>query len=534
MRRIVDGERKAGDTKHRFRWDGRDDDGRRVPDGVYRMRVVRRDESRVINSTKKITVDTEPPRVELVSARAVADRAERARPEAGGAPPLPRARRTRRRCSGSSARTTASRGSCAASAATSGGAGVWRRAGGAGPDAVEPAPEGDYAFTVTVRDRAGNEARRPDRDPERGDRRARAPACRCAASRSRGPLDVVPAGLARALEVGPVDRSFDFALSRLGDPRRCAAAAGSAGASRSASRRRSGRASTWCACGRATSARSGRWRWPACPRRSAAIDRPRPLVVLPALTWQGLNPVDDDADGFADTLPSAGAVRLDRPFAGGGPAAALRVRDLAAAALARPRAARLRPHHGPRARARRGSRARQRAGRGVRRQRAVAARAAAAPAARLRRATAAASPRSAPTRSGARCLGDGRACRDPSPPRRRTAFGERTEAQRTASPRSRSSTDELGLFEGLSGFIGEFTVFELSRGLPDGARRSPRPGARRPARVRRPTSSATGSCSARDPAVGARARRVGAQPRGAAGDDAHLAPARPRRAAGGA
>ncbi len=36
-----------------------------VPDGVYRMRVVRRDESRVINSSKEITVDTEPPRVEL-------------------------------------------------------------------------------------------------------------------------------------------------------------------------------------------------------------------------------------------------------------------------------------------------------------------------------------------------------------------------------------------------------------------------------------------------------------------------------------
>ncbi len=41
-------------------------------------------------------------------------------------------------------------------------------------------------------------------------------------------------------------------------------------------------------------------------------------MVLPALTWQGLNRVDDDADGFADRLPFADSVRLDRPFAGGG------------------------------------------------------------------------------------------------------------------------------------------------------------------------------------------------------------------------
>ena len=68
VRRIVDERRLAGDTKHRFRWDGRDDEGRVVPDGTYRMRVVRRNESRVINSTKEITVDTDPPRVELIDA----------------------------------------------------------------------------------------------------------------------------------------------------------------------------------------------------------------------------------------------------------------------------------------------------------------------------------------------------------------------------------------------------------------------------------------------------------------------------------
>src|ERR671919_2213664 len=48
VRRIISSRRLAGDAKHRFTWDGRDDAGNVVSDGIYRMRVVRRDESRVI------------------------------------------------------------------------------------------------------------------------------------------------------------------------------------------------------------------------------------------------------------------------------------------------------------------------------------------------------------------------------------------------------------------------------------------------------------------------------------------------------
>ena len=54
------------------------------------------------------------------------------------------------------------------------------------------------------------------------------------------------------------------------------------------------------------------------PQTPGSAARPRPLVVLPALTWQGLNPVDSDHDGFADTLPAAPQVPLERGFAGGG------------------------------------------------------------------------------------------------------------------------------------------------------------------------------------------------------------------------
>ena len=58
-------------------------------------------------------------------------------------------------------------------------------------------------------------------------------------------------------------------------------------------------------------------------------------------------------------------------------------------------------------------------------------------------------------------------------PRRRAranAFGERTALLRTGAAPLGVFEDELGLFDELSGLIGEFTLFERSASLPPGAR----------------------------------------------------------------
>jgi hypothetical protein len=44
----------------------------------------------------------------------------------------------------------------------------------------------------------------------------------------------------------------------------------------------------------------------------------RVLVVLPTMTWQGRNPVDDDGDGAPNLLDRGADVRVGRVFAGGG------------------------------------------------------------------------------------------------------------------------------------------------------------------------------------------------------------------------
>jgi hypothetical protein len=41
------------------------------------------------------------------------------------------------------------------------------------------------------------------------------------------------------------------------------------------------------------------------------------LVVLPVTTWQGHNAIDDDGDGWPDTLDAGLSVRTARPYAGG-------------------------------------------------------------------------------------------------------------------------------------------------------------------------------------------------------------------------
>jgi FlgD Ig-like domain len=52
-----------------FSWDGRDNAGRVVPDGVYRVELTLKDESRKFEFPNEIRVDSTPPRIEQISAR---------------------------------------------------------------------------------------------------------------------------------------------------------------------------------------------------------------------------------------------------------------------------------------------------------------------------------------------------------------------------------------------------------------------------------------------------------------------------------
>jgi FlgD Ig-like domain len=54
-----------GQAFHQFAWDGRDDSGRIVPDGIYRVQLTLKDENRTIEFPRTITVDSTPPTIEV-------------------------------------------------------------------------------------------------------------------------------------------------------------------------------------------------------------------------------------------------------------------------------------------------------------------------------------------------------------------------------------------------------------------------------------------------------------------------------------
>jgi hypothetical protein len=347
-------------------------------------------------------------------------------------------------------------------------AAIWDGQVSSGPQRTVPAPEGDYAFTVAVRDRAGNLTEAPQPVP-------RAAVARAGTGVSvrrftlRGPLSAVTAGAFAHLEVGPVDRSFDWVVSRLGDPKAVLHGGRVAGRFRIRipSKTRTGVY--------LVRVRAGKQRavWPLAvaglpPKR--ARGRARPLVVLPALTWQGLNRVDDDADGFDDRLPFARAVRLNRPFAGGGPpprfnsevSPLLRWLDRERLAYDLTTDLALARREGPALGnapgvAFAGSElwVPEQLMERLRDYVADGGRVAAFGADSFKRTIE---------------LSDGSA-RNASRPRRLNAFGEQTQLLHTSPAPFTVFEDGLGMFEGVASFVGEFTVFEASRNLPRGARR---------------------------------------------------------------
>jgi hypothetical protein len=455
VRTFVDGKRLAGDRKYRFIWHGRDNDGRRVPDGSYRMRLIRTDEGRVINSLKDVVVDTKPPRVRLVSARpgviVPGVRGAQGPVRISYRGPKNESPEMRIfRTDGGPVRVVARfRGDDHRGA-------TWY-----GTTRGKPAADGDYAFTVTVRDKAGNPAVAPREIPTR----AAAPAGTGVSVRRltlSGPLGVVPAGSLARLRVGPARRRLRFAVYRLGArrPLRTGDRTGGPVRVRIPAAARTG---VYLVSVRAAGHRAV---WPLAVQGRSRPARRRPLVVLPAIGWQGANPVDDDLDGFADTLADARSVRLARPFAGGRLPAGFRgriepmLRFLDRRRLAYDITTDLALARGP------------------------------GPA--LARAAGVVFPGSerwlprrlqdaltAYVRGGGRVatFGDdafkrtvrlgAASLRDPSPPAARNAFGETTSVERAAAAPLLVEEDRLGLFGG-DGLAGEFTLFERSRGLgPD-------------------------------------------------------------------
>lgn len=295
-------------------WDGRTNDGEIAPDGYYRVRVALIHQGRTIDLPDvAIGLDTKPPRPRVV---AVA-------PEGASGPAFLPQR-------GVEGVTVSVRGTEGRRALLQ----VWRTDVtparvvaevriGARQSEVEwdgtvdgrRAPAGTYLMGVSAADRSGNRGTFPAQAPPRSGGvggRAGVTVRYLAAAPSFTP---VRAGARTTVLVDARGRRYTWALRRWGQQRVLARGRG-----------RDVRLRVRVPRGQAglhvltIATAEHRTQVPIAVR--ARVPR-RVLVVLPALTWEGLNPVDDDGDGMPNTLDGAGrdaSARLARPLAHGLPA----------------------------------------------------------------------------------------------------------------------------------------------------------------------------------------------------------------------
>ena len=290
-------------------WDGLDDDGQPVPDGVYRVRVTLRGEGRSVIVPKAFRVDRTPPAPRVLSIGPDRGLGPELLPHPDGAPARIRlaapARSGRlvifRMWPGAPLQVAAPRVPDGATLVDWDGT----------DDAGRPLPPAPYLIVVEVRDKAGNIGtsvplnRRGQpiltygrKLPGRGGVTIRRVAVQPPLLAGR-PGRRIPLGTdARGKRYTWTVRRTGAAVSRRGDARRAIVRLKPPGSS------------------------SGVYLYTA--RRGArsgtvpfAIDdrgRHKVLVVLPMMTWQGRNPVDDDGDGRPNLLSTGLPVRLPRVF----------------------------------------------------------------------------------------------------------------------------------------------------------------------------------------------------------------------------
>ncbi len=293
-------------SRYRFRWDGRTSAGRIAPDGEYRVRVSLRRQGRVVVSPRKIFVKTVPPNPKVTSVQP-----EIITPGSHG-----RARRATIHYNGPQQspvllvyRTDLAKPRLVARRPSQSATGVLHWDGRVGLGATHrSAPAGSYLFAVRVRDAAGNlgPAVLP---PLRGSVRGR-PGITVRYLAAEGPDGAVQGGAAFSVRIFSAGKRYRWRIHWLGSPHDFAR-----GASRSALLRvRAPRTASGVAV---LELRAGSHAYET-PIAVQGPKRRRVLVVLPTVTWQAENPVEDNGDGYPDVLPLSRSVSLHRPIAGHG------------------------------------------------------------------------------------------------------------------------------------------------------------------------------------------------------------------------
>jgi hypothetical protein len=317
VRRLVDGRSLPAYTSTgTLKWDGRDAAGKRAPDGVYRARVTLRDEGRSIVVPKSFELDTKPPHPRVLSIGPQKEPLPEFLPRPDGHPAGIRFQASGRRVNVTVVKTAPGRAHIVRELPVKD-----------GDDSVEwdgtargrPVSPGTYVVVVQSRDDAGNVGSSVPLD-RRGIPVARPghnlPGRGGITVRYLGVQPPVDPVLTRAVATFGVDARrarYSWSLRRVGGPRQPIRRGTG---TRPILRVRMPRGDSHAYLLQVAT-RTRRTRVPVAvqARKPIAGTAAKPrgvLVVLPMITWQGRNPVDDDGDGLPNTLDRRVASRLGR------------------------------------------------------------------------------------------------------------------------------------------------------------------------------------------------------------------------------
>jgi hypothetical protein len=304
VRRLADGAAVGPRRPLRLEWDGRTDDGARVSDGRYRVRVTLRREGRSVIVPRTTLVDTRAPRPRVKTidpGPIVGPEAVAVQIEVGSVSRRLTKRGRVWRTDDGEPRVVAEIGPVEDSRTL-----VWDgRVDGA------PAPPGIYMVEVTARDRAANLGTAPREVPPRRPPRG-SPGLTIRPIAAEAPLRPVTAGEKLRVNVDARARPYRWRLRRVGRTR--PVANGREGARQPVELTAPGGDSGLYVL----ELSAGRHRT-AVPVMVQSRERAVMLVVIPTLTWAATVQGDADGDGIADTLDAGTPVSWPRVFDDGLP-----------------------------------------------------------------------------------------------------------------------------------------------------------------------------------------------------------------------
>jgi hypothetical protein len=311
VRRLVDNRSLTKGERVSIAWNGRDDDGRIVPDGTYRVRVNLRGEGRSLTLPRNIRKDTTPPDLLVTSIGPQKNKLPQPEllPRPNGAP----ARATFQAAGARRKEVLVYRTDVRPARPVfdspiqlDDDVTQWTWDGTARGRRVAA---GTYVVIIRARDQAGNVGSSAP-IPPRFAFREQLPGRGGITVRyltAQGSTRPVTGGERAAVAVDSVGKNFNWSVRRVGERE-----------VRKRGRGTRSRVVHFTAPG----GKSGLYVFEVRTRsRKAAtpvvVQSPQQrdvLVVLPVTTWQGLNPYDDDGDGRPNTLDAGLAVRVARNY----------------------------------------------------------------------------------------------------------------------------------------------------------------------------------------------------------------------------